>query len=242
MPTSPPFDRVVLDCDSTLSTIEGIDELAEAGDVALRRKVAALTDGAMAGELSFAQVYERRLDALRPTQMQVRELAALYVKHALPYGRELVSALHTLGKDVHVVSGGLRLAVQPFAAWLGVQDERKVHAVQLRFDRHGHYSDYDRSSPLARQGGKPEVLAALPPARTVVVGDGMTDAEAGAAVDGFVCFAGVVHREAVAARADATVTSDHLAGLLPHLCTPAELEHLAAHPRHASTVRWARNA
>ena len=241
MPTAPPFDRVVLDCDSTLTTLEGIDELAAAGDEDLRARIAALTDGAMDGRLSFAQVFEQRLELLRPRQLQVREIAALYVKHAVLHGRELVSALHTLGKEVHVVSGGLRLAVQPFAGWLGVVDERRVHAVQLRFDRHGHYADYDRASPLAREGGKPEVLASLPPARTVVVGDGMTDAEAGAVADGFICYGGVVLREAVAALADAPVTSAHLSALLPHLCTETELAHLSAHPRHAATVRRARH-
>ena len=51
----PPFGTVVFDCDSTLSTIEGIDELCGIVGVAAG-DVAELTTRAMAGELALRAV------------------------------------------------------------------------------------------------------------------------------------------------------------------------------------------
>jgi phosphoserine phosphatase len=54
-----PCNLVIFDCDSTLSTIEGIDELARLSDseneVAVR--IAALTKRAMEGDIPLEAVY-----------------------------------------------------------------------------------------------------------------------------------------------------------------------------------------
>ena len=60
----PPYGTVVFDCDSTLSAIEGVDELA--GEK--RDEVEALTRRAMNGELSLDQVYGERLDLILATE------------------------------------------------------------------------------------------------------------------------------------------------------------------------------
>ena len=61
-----------IDCDSTLSTIEGIDELArgKGGDVFAR--VVELTHAAMNGEIPIGEVFPRRMEMIRPD----RELCA----------------------------------------------------------------------------------------------------------------------------------------------------------------------
>lgn len=231
MPLQPPFERVVFDCDSTLCRIEGIEELARARPEA-RAEIVALTEQAMAGKVPLAEVYGRRLELLAPRQLDVVTIGSLYIAGALRHARELIAALHALDKEVRILSAGLRLPVVAFAGWLGVHDPH-VHAVQVHFDRHGRYLDFDRANPLTRNDGKREVLASLPPRRTVLVGDGITDAEARPAVQGFVCFGGVVLREEVARQADAVVTSDDLLSLLPVLCSEDELSVLRRHPRHA---------
>ena len=53
------FDVICFDCDSTLSKIEGIDELARR--VCLGEEMSKLTEAAMNGELPLEAVYERRL-------------------------------------------------------------------------------------------------------------------------------------------------------------------------------------
>jgi len=226
----PPYDRVVFDCDSTLSSIEGIEELA-AGRPELRDEIAALTDQAMSGAIPLEQVYARRLELLAPRRVEVAQIGRLYMETALPHAREVVSLLHALDKEVRVVSGGLMLAVQPFAAWLGVRAER-VHAVPIRFDVNEHYLAVDESCPLARAGGKRELVASWPALSTVMVGDGMTDAEVAPAVSAFVCFAGVVERPAVAELAHAVVRRPDLAALLPALLSADELERIRRDPRH----------
>ena len=66
----PSYATVVLDCDSTLSDMEGIEELASEH----REEVARLTDAAMRGELPLEQVYGRRLDLVRPGRARMEAL------------------------------------------------------------------------------------------------------------------------------------------------------------------------
>ena len=67
----PPYDAVVFDCDSTLSELEGIDELAGGRSA----EVSELTARAMAGELPMEAVYGRRLELLRPTRTELEQVA-----------------------------------------------------------------------------------------------------------------------------------------------------------------------
>ena len=50
----PPYDHIFFDCDSTLSTIEGIDILAE--NVGKKDEVEELTKAAMEGQLDLEDV------------------------------------------------------------------------------------------------------------------------------------------------------------------------------------------
>jgi hypothetical protein len=68
------------------------------------------------------------------------------------------------------------------------------------------------------------------------VGDGITDAETLGAADVFICFAGVVHRPEVAARASAVVTTPGLGGILPLVCTADELDRLRRDSRWRTLV------
>ncbi|MFT7464677.1 MAG: phosphoserine phosphatase [Pseudohongiellaceae bacterium] len=238
MTASPPFERIVFDCDSTLSSIEGIEELS-ANNPELRKSVEALTADAMAGKIPLESVYGQRLSLINPKQIDVMRIGSRYVETAVPGAKELIAGLHSLDKEVLIISGGLRLPVVTFAAWLGVPDH-KVHAVQVRFQADNRYHDYDRRSPLARNGGKCEVLRSLPEARTVFIGDGITDAETREVVDSFICFGGVVLRDDVAARADALVETLQMAALLPLLCSADELDRLSRDPRHSHLMTLAR--
>lgn len=217
--SAPPYDTVVFDCDSTLSAIEGIDELA--GD--LRSELAALTERAMNGELALEDVYGLRLERVRPSRAALERVARRYVETIVPGMRELVARLERSGKRVLVVSGGLLPAVREVARALGVAD-RDVHAVDVVFDAHGAYRDFERSHPLTRSGGKPALLAALSAredlGRIAFVGDGATDLETRTHVARFVAFGAVVRRAAVFAGAAATALTTH--ELEQHLLTPDE--------------------
>lgn len=240
----PPYGTLVFDCDSTLCGIEGIDELRELGEIAGRRRaeVAALTERAMAGGLALEAVYGRRLELLRPSRAAIEALGRQYVTSALPNGREMVAALHALGKRVCIVSGGIRAAVLVLAAHLNLR-ATEVFAVEVSHDSAGEYLGFDQLSPLARSGGKLGVVLQLarenPSAAVALVGDGATDLEAGPAAQRFVAFGGVVRRPEVFARARVHCDRRDLAALLPLLCSPAEIEQLAEDPAHGSLLRAA---
>ncbi len=209
-----PYASVLFDCDSTLSAIEGIDELA-AGH---KDEVAGLTNQAMRGELPLEAVYGRRLAIVRPTREQVRALAARYIERMVPDAREAFAALRAEGVTVRIISAGVRAAVCALARELGLNDDA-VAAVDVFFDEGGAYAGYDDGSPLTRSGGKRAVLerwlAGGGLARPVMfVGDGATDLETRPVVDRFVAFAGVIERPAVLATADVIVRANSLAPIV----------------------------
>ncbi|MCA9000514.1 MAG: phosphoserine phosphatase, partial [Planctomycetes bacterium] len=103
-PTPPPYDGIVFDCDSTLATIEGIEELARDVTTDVRERIKELTSRAMDGELPLQDAYGARLELLGPTQEQVDRIGSLYIENALPHAREVMAALRFLGKHVAVVS------------------------------------------------------------------------------------------------------------------------------------------
>lgn len=207
----PAFRTVLFDCDTTLSAMEGIDELARDH----RDQVVPLTEAAMRGEVPLESVYARRLDIIQPTRAELDRIGRLYVERLVPGAREVVDGLAAAGVDLHIISGGLRPAVLHVADALGVPHD-KVHAVDIRFDAEGRYAGFDEASPLTRDGGKPAVIRSLGalPRPVMLVGDGNTDLDAKPVVDCFVGFAGVVARPRVVAEADIVV---HEPSLLPIL-------------------------
>src|SRR5215210_6885983 len=109
---APSYGSVVFDCDSTLSEIEGIDELAGARRVEVER----LTQAAMLGEIPLEAVYGRRLEIIRPTRAQIDALAQRYIEGLVPDAHSVVTALQAAGVVVRVMSGGLLPAVVAVAA------------------------------------------------------------------------------------------------------------------------------
>ena len=213
------FDVVCFDCDSTLSRIEGIDELARRAGV--EHEVAPLTTAAMTGELALDAVYGKRLALVQPDEASIDWLARLYVEEMVAGARETVDALRGAGTEVHIVSGGLRQAIFPLADALAIPSSH-VHAVDVTLADNGTYVDFDRASPLARSEGKALVCGTLGKGgRTVaLVGDGATDIaarEAGAFVVGF---GGVAAREAVIKGADIFVHGPALTAVLEALLAP----------------------
>jgi phosphoserine phosphatase len=216
------FDIICFDCDSTLSKIEGIDELARR--VGLGEEMSRLTDAAMNGVVPLEAVYERRLSMIRPDRDSINWLADLYVEEIVDGAKEVFEALlvprraSSKGKEVHIISGGIRQAILPLARYLGLP-EAQVHAVDIYFNEDGSYRDYDQSSPLARSGGKAEICRQLikPQGSMVMIGDGKTDMEAKQAGAVVIGFGGVVDRPVVRELADFYSVEPTLMSVLAHL-------------------------
>jgi phosphoserine phosphatase len=204
---TPRFASVVLDVDSTLCALEGIDWLARRGGPATAAEIARLTERAMDGAVALDAVYGERLAIVRPTAGDVAALAVAYQRSLAPGAREGVGALREGGVRGVLVSGGVRDAILPLARTLGIADD-DVCAVRLRHDAGGEYAGFDERSPLTTDDGKRVVVAALAlPRPTLAVGDGATDAAARPAVNAFAAFTGVVRREPVVAAADVVLAS-----------------------------------
>ena len=201
------FNSVVLDVDSTLAGIEGVDWLAALRGPAAEALSAELTDKAMRGLIPLEEIYGQRLDSVRPTRAEIEALSRVYVQRMAPMARETVSYLREHGVEVTIASGGFEQAILPLAAELGIQVEQ-VHAVRLFFDERGEYTGFDETSPLARTYGKRDTIAGLGlTAPVLAVGDGITDSEIAEVADAFAVYTGFVRRESVIARADHVLES-----------------------------------
>lgn len=240
----PPFQHVFFDCDSTLTTVEGIDVLAETAGKQWRVEV--LTQAAMDGELDLGDVYGKRLQAVKPTKRQVSEIRQVYKQNVVKDAMPLIEALQLLGVDVYIISGGLAEPVREFGIYLGVPEAR-IRAVGLQYNAlagKGWWKNNAQSKDAARyldfeegaltvSDGKAEIVRELigeQPGRVLLIGDGNSDLLAGRAVDLFVGYGGVVARERVQQEAPCFISSESLAPLLALVLGPAGLSQLTHTP------------
>ena len=200
----------VFDFDSTLVRIETLEALAEvalAGEAnaeAVRADIAALTDQAMSGQLSFGVALQRRLDLLPLTRQHVLGLAGRILDELSPSVARNQAFFRDNAGFILIVSGGFREIIAPVAERLGVPPER-VLCNDLLYDDEDRVIGVDPANPLASEGGKSLALQSLGLGRRVVmVGDGWTDAEVrlSGVADRFHAFTEVVRRDRVVEAAD----------------------------------------
>ncbi len=189
--------NIIFDLDSTLTTIEGIDELGVMKN--LQERITTLTNKAMSGKIPLSEVFEERLSILKPTQDELSLISELYLKNITPYASELIRILKKKHR-VFIVTGGYETCVLPVAKYLEVD---RIYANKIIFNQKGEYVGLDKTIPLWRNGGKGEIVQLIKktyPGQSMMIGDGFSDLEAGA--DKFVCFAGVMQRKEVMKEAD----------------------------------------
>ena len=194
---------IVFDCDSTLSQIEGIDELARLRGPETFREIEALTNAAMNGEVAIDEIFARRLDIIQPSVAFCEQVGQLYIEHIEPTAIATLEKLRNAGWRVVIVSGGFTQVIEPLGKHLGID---RIEAVPLKFNPDGSYAGYDETAPPTRNGGKPEIIAQLKaelaPTQIVMVGDGISDLETRSEVDTFIGFGRYADREKVRAEAD----------------------------------------
>jgi phosphoserine phosphatase len=209
------FNSVVLDVDSTLSGVEGIDWLASLRGAEVEAWSGSLTARAMEGLIPIEAVYAERMSIVKPTLSEIKELSAIYIDRVAPGAREALAELREQGVELVLVSGGLREAILPLAKELGIREEM-VHAVSVFFDSDGEYTGFDERSLMTRQNGKRATVKEMALKGPVLaVGDGMTDCEIRPVVDGFAAFTGFMKRDPVIERADYVIENfDQLRALV----------------------------
>src|SRR5215210_6839294 len=97
MSSSPRFSTVVLDVDSTVAGLEGIDWLAALRGPEMAARCIELTRQAMDGDIALETVYGERLRLIAPTRNEIDRLAQAYVDAAAPGCRETTGALRDAG-------------------------------------------------------------------------------------------------------------------------------------------------
>jgi phosphoserine phosphatase len=125
------FALLAMDMDSTLITIECIDEIADMQG--LKPQVAAITEAAMRGEIEFAESLTRRVALLKGLEMSALQRVYDERLRISPGGEALLEAAKEAGLKTLVVSGGFTFFTERLKARLGLD---YVHANVLEVE-HG---------------------------------------------------------------------------------------------------------
>lgn len=206
--------HLVLDFDSTLVSVEGLDQLflttlADDPDRGRRaRAFQAITDRGMAGELSFQESLAARMALLRATPGQVERVAELLAERITPSALRCRDRFRRQAHRIWVVSGGFEELIRPVLRRVGLR-ERHLSAHRFQWSDEGVTRGIDPDTPLAR-GGKVLAVRELQLRGEIwVVGDGATDLELRerGLVDRFFAFTENVFRPPVVAKADAVLDS-----------------------------------
>jgi phosphoserine phosphatase len=207
---------LLLDCDSTLSSIEGIDELGRLRGPVTFKAVEDMTNAAMNGGTPMEAIFAKRLDIIKPTAAELAAIGAQYIATVEPTAVASLAKLRAAGWRIAIVSGGFTQAIRPLADFLGID---RVEAVTLKFHADGSYAGFDDSCPTCKTKGKNVVARRLraehQATHVVMVGDGASDLEVKGDADVVIGFGRYVQRPKVVAGADKFVRSlEELVGVV----------------------------
>jgi phosphoserine phosphatase len=116
------FRLLVMDMDSTLITIETIDELADL--VGRKREVAAITEAAMRGEIEYDESLRRRLAVLKGLEVEALERVYIERVRLTPGAESLLAAAKRSGVKTLLVSGGFTYVTDRLRTRLGLDYTR----------------------------------------------------------------------------------------------------------------------
>jgi len=108
---------IVADMDSTMITVECIDELADYAGI--KAQIAAVTEAAMRGELDFGEALDARVALLKGLDESVIARCLAERVEIMPGARELVRTMRGWGATAILVSGGFTRFAEPVAAEIG---------------------------------------------------------------------------------------------------------------------------
>lgn len=165
---------IVADMDSTMITVECIDELADYAGI--KAEVSAVTEAAMRGELDFEGALDARVALLKGLDEAVIAQCLAERVHIMPGAKALVRTMRANGAEAVLVSGGFTRFAEPVAADIGF--DRAIANVLLIAD--GRLTG-KVAKPIVGSATKEETLLAaiatrgIDPALSLAVGDGAND-------------------------------------------------------------------
>jgi len=108
---------IVADMDSTMITVECIDELADYAGI--KEQIAVVTEAAMRGELDFGEALDARVALLQGLDESVIARCLAERVKIMPGARQLVRTMRGWGATAILVSGGFTRFAEPVAAEIG---------------------------------------------------------------------------------------------------------------------------
>ncbi len=165
---------LVADMDSTMITVECIDELADYAGI--KAQVAEVTERAMRGELDFEGALDARVALLAGLDEDAIERCLTERVRIMPGARALVRTMRARGAIAVLVSGGFTRFAEPVAQAIGFD-----RAIANRLLIEDGMLTGKVVKPIVGAATKEETLRAvaaergLAPAETLAVGDGAND-------------------------------------------------------------------
>jgi len=108
---------LISDMDSTMITVECIDELADYAGI--KEKIAEITERAMQGELDFEEALRGRVALLKGLNIDAIGRCLKERVQIMPGAKTLVKTMRKLGADTILVSGGFTSFAKPVAEEIG---------------------------------------------------------------------------------------------------------------------------
>jgi phosphoserine phosphatase len=207
------FKLLVMDMDSTLITIECIDEIADMQG--LKPQVAAITEAAMRGELEFRESLQRRVTLLQG--LDAAALQRVYDERLRlsPGAEKMLAAIKAAGLKTLLVSGGFTFFTDRVKARLGLDythsNVLEIVDGKLTGKVVGNIVDADEKKRTVER-----VCAELgiAPKQAIVMGDGANDLKMMGIAGLSVAFRA---KPVVRAQADVALNFVGLDGILPLL-------------------------
>jgi phosphoserine phosphatase len=168
------FGLVVMDMDSTLITIECIDEIADMQG--LKPQVAAITEAAMRGEIDFAESLRRRVALLEGLDEHALQRVYDERLRLSPGAETMLAALRSRGIRTLLVSGGFVFFTDRLKERLGLD---YTHANSLEI-ADGKLTGKVRGKIFDAQGKADTLVQTrdalkLRPEQVIAIGDGAND-------------------------------------------------------------------
>jgi len=168
------FKLAVMDMDSTLITIECIDEIADLQG--LKPEVSAITAAAMRGEIDYPESLKRRVALLRGLGVEALEQVYSERLRLSPGAELMLGAFASAGLSTLLVSGGFTFFTERLKQRLGLDDAR---ANTLGVDN-GKLTGEVIGEIVDAAAKRRELLAACArlgadPADAIAIGDGAND-------------------------------------------------------------------
>ena len=173
--------KYVFDFDSTLTSVEGLDVLAEITLAnnpkkdEILQEIVDITNLGIDGDISFTDSLEKRIKLLGATKADLEVLTEKlkgYISESVARNKDFFIEN---SEDIYVISAGFKEFIIPVVADYNIPAER-VYANTFVFDESDKIIGFDKENPLSVTNGKIKCLGDLNLEGEVqMIGDGYSD-------------------------------------------------------------------